>query len=52
MEGEPKQHVMKIDGRLVDGVEGFSCAQYINSAYRVKGWCNKAEMLDGVPYEL
>ena len=41
------RHVMAIDGRLVDGVTGFSGAQYINSAYRVKGWCNKAEMLDG-----
>ena len=36
------RHVMQIDGRLVDGVGGYACAQYINSAYRMTGWCNKA----------
>ena len=38
---------MCIGGRLIDGVRGYTGAQYINSAYRVPGWCNKAEMLDG-----
>ena len=31
------RHVMEIDGRLVDGENGYTCAQYINSAYRVEG---------------
>ena len=30
------RHVMAVDGRLIDGATGFSCAQYINAAYRVK----------------
>ena len=41
------RHIMAIGGRLIDGVDGYACAQYINSAYRAPGWCNKAEMLDG-----
>ena len=32
---------------LIDGLHGYTCAQYINSAYRVKGCSNNAEMLDG-----
>ena len=40
---------MAIDGRLVDGAEGYTGAQYINSAYRVPArvGVNKAEMKDG-----
>ena len=38
------RHVMQIGSRLIDGAHGYTCAQYINSAYRVKGWINKAEM--------
>ena len=41
------RHVMGIGGRLIDGLQGYTWAQYINSAYRAQGWCNKAEMLDG-----
>ena len=38
------RYVMQIGERLVDGTHGYTFAQYINSAYRVKGWTNKAEM--------
>ena len=38
------RHVMQIGARLINGVDGYTFAQYINSAYRVKGWANKAEM--------
>ena len=38
------RHVMQIGSRLINGVNGYTCAQYINSAYRAKGWTNKAEM--------
>ena len=43
------RHVMAIDGQLVDGVEGYTGAQYINAAYRVPArvGVNKAEMKDG-----
>ena len=41
------RHVVEIDERLVDGENGYTCAQYINSAYRVEGCSNNAEMLDG-----
>ena len=39
------RHVMQIGDRLVDGEQGYTMAQYINSAYKVKGWVNKAELL-------
>ena len=32
--GNTGRHVMAIDGRLVDGYEGYTGAQYINTAYR------------------
>ena len=38
------RHVMQIGDRLIDGERGYTMAQYINSAYKVKGWVNKAEM--------
>ena len=38
------RHVMQIGDRLIDGERGFTMAQYINSAYKVRGWVNKAEM--------
>ena len=44
------RHVMSVGGRLINGVDGFSCAQYINAAFRVDsrdGWCNKAELVEG-----
>ena len=40
--GNTGRHVMDIDGRLVDGYEGWTGAQYANTAYRApKGWRNK-----------
>ena len=46
--GNTGRHVMAIDGRLIDGYEGWSGAQYGNTAYRApSGWRNKARMRDG-----
>ena len=38
---------MEVEGRLVDGRYGYTDAQYANSAYRAKGWYNRAEMVAG-----
>ena len=46
--GNTGRHVMAIDGRLIDGYEGFTGAQYANAAYRApKGISNNARMKAG-----
>ena len=39
---------MEIDGRMVDGYDGYTGAQYANTAYRApRGWRNNARIRDG-----
>ena len=40
------RHIMAIGAELIDGTQdGYTGAQYFNSAYRIAGYVNKAEML-------
>ena len=46
--GNTGRHIMEVDGRLVDGYEGYTGAQYANTAYRApRGWRNNARIRDG-----
>ena len=46
-DGNRGRHVMEVEGRLIDGYNGVTCAQYANAAYQVPSsiGVNKAEML-------